>query len=101
CRAGILLCCPHLTPRLPIAQASIKDWGRAVPRQRPPIPGCLVYCIIRLFVKRQHFELALIVWLAFDVYLCISEIFTRTSSDFTLNGETLGLFIGRAKTGLN
>lgn len=102
CRAGILLHYPQLESRLPLAKASIKGWGHTVPRsQRPPIPACLVFVMIRLFIKRNLLELALVTWLGFDGYFRISEIFKIRTEDAVMQGNLLAIFLGRSKTGLN
>ena len=103
CKCGIFLWHPRLrSSPFYITEASLRGWNTSVPKnQRSPAPACLVFVMIRMFIKQQQWDSALITWLCFDGYFRISEITEILVRQFNDNGTIIVVNLSRSKTGLN
>ena len=105
-KAHLVLLRPEAKNQLPATAKAIRGWDKLVPpNQRPPAPRSVVFALTRLFAARGQRQMALIVALAMDCLLRISEALALTTDTVNPAAEGAGgnilvaLHLEKTKTG--
>ena len=103
-RSGILLYCPEARHSLPFSQRVLAGWDKRHPStQNLPCPYELVLAFAEHFLIQRDLECAVLVLLAFDSYLRVSELLGLTPAQVSLPSDVRpgGVFLPVSKRGRN
>ena len=101
-RCAIIMLDPAGRDQLHKSSRALKGWDRhKSAQQHAPMPGELAFCLIWSFLRDGMIEHALILWLAFDAYLRITEVLSLCRGQCIRNGNVIAISLPVSKTGRN